>query len=62
MHNPTLSQYHLLNQYVKKDHSISGKKFGNLINFSFSWNMDFGRKGKETRQRQTHKDTDTGIM
>ena len=62
MHNPTLSQYHLLNQYVKKDHSISGKEFGNLINFSFSWNMDFGRKGKETRQRQTHKDTDTGIM
>ncbi len=53
---------HILNRYVTKDIILRNRAIGNLLTFNLSWNLEFGHRKQNDKQRNQHKDTDTGIM
>ncbi|WP_232527426.1 outer membrane beta-barrel family protein [Prevotella intermedia] len=62
MQHPKTYHTHILNRYVTKDIVYRSRENGNLLNFSLSWNLEFGHRKHNDKQRNQHKDTDTGIM
>ena len=62
MQHPKTYHTHILNRYVTKDIVYRSRENGNLLNFRLSWNLEFGHRKHNDKQRNQHKDTDTGIM
>jgi len=61
-HNPRMDFSELLNANLRKQMTIRGTDYGNMLTLNFSWKIGRGSRRHDVEQKLKNEDTQTGIL